>query len=147
MITRKYTYLVGEKEFKKVEIPIYNDKSIGIIYAKNKGYALYNTTTDILENLFLIATNLTPTDFKNNSKSEKDKEQFIELVSMNLNQIYNDAKELKEYMKKHPEYIFIQLMDLLEENKCTNITEKDELYNTLLDAFLKLDIDTLKSGK
>ena len=50
-------------------------------------------------------------------------------------------------MKKHPEYIFIQLMDLLEENKCTNITEKDELYNTLLDAFLKLDIDTLKSGK
>ena len=96
MITRKYTYLVGEKEFKKVEIPIYNDKSIGIIYAKNKGYALYNTTTDILENLFLIATNLTPTDFKNNSKSEKDKEQFIELVSMNLNQIYNDAKELKE---------------------------------------------------
>ena len=36
MITRKYTYLAGEEEFKNVEIPIYNTKNIGLVYAKNK---------------------------------------------------------------------------------------------------------------
>lgn len=141
MITRKYTYLAGEDELKKVEIPIYNEKSIGIVYVKNKGYGLYNDVKTIESSLFILSTNITPSDF---DKNPNDKQQFIQLVTANLAEIYKDAEELKEYEKKHPEYIFIQLMDLLKTEPET-LNSEDELYKIVTDGFEKLDIDMLKS--
>ena len=87
MITRKYTYLAGEDELKKVEIPIYNEKSIGIVYVKNKGYGLYNDVKTIESSLFILSTNITPSDF---DKNPNDKQQFIQLVTANLEEIYKD---------------------------------------------------------
>lgn len=142
MITRKYTYLAGEEEFKNVEIPIYNTKNIGLVYAKNKGFGLYNDVGSVESSLFIISTKITPEQFDENPT---EKEQFIQLISANLAEIYAKATGLKEYEKKHPEYIFIQLMDVLKDKNCKKISSNDELFNIVNDGFARLDVDILKN--
>ena len=125
--------------YKKVEIDIHEKEKICAVYIKNNGYCIY---IDGKENeMFLIKTNLSPDEFKLEENSE-EKEDFINLVELLLEQIYGNV-DIPEYEEQHHEFVFLKIMDLFNKNGFEVIDKDSDLYKTIELGFIKLDIDLL----
>ena len=139
MLVRNLDFLSIPKEFSKVELDIYQGKSIVLVYIENKGYSIVLKENDEISSVFLLKTELTP----NNINS--DKEDFINVIKMLLDRIYSGA-DIKEYEKMHQEHVFLQLMDMLTEgDKVELITEESKLYTDIEKGFMKLEIDIMEN--
>lgn len=125
---------------------IYNNKAIGIIYLENKGYVLFEKDGENLNNVFFIKTDTKPEQYLVNSPAPhllNNKDEFIGLISLILDGIYD--YEIKEYDKKHPEFIFLRLFDNLKEGNVELISKDDELYDLIDDGFIRLELSYLKT--
>lgn len=142
MIIRNLDYLSIPKELKKVELEIYKDRLMDLIKIDGIGYALHINIGDERSNLFLLKTELSPSDFALEENVE-DKNDFIGIIQILLNELYDDL-DIKEYEKQHQEYIFLHLMDMLENDNVEIITKESELYRFIEDGVIKLDIDISK---
>ena len=52
---------------------------------------------------------------------------------------------IKEYEKKHPEFIFLKAMDMFVEGDSEIIEKDDPFYKLVDDGFVKLNIDLLNN--
>lgn len=137
MLVRNLDFLSIPKEFSKVELDIYESKSIVLVYIENKGYSIVLKEADDNSSVFLLKTELTPENINS------DKDDFINVIKMLLDRIYGDA-DIKEYEKQHQEHVFLQLMDLLTEGENVEIiTEESKLYSDIEKGFMKLEIDIM----
>lgn len=141
MIFRKLNFLTPSEGYKKVENDIYGDSKINTAYIKNKGYCIYIDGKE--DEMFLINTNISPDEFELEENSE-DKEDFINIIKMLLNQIY-DGVDIPEYEKQHHEFVFLKIMDLFNTDNVQLIPRNSDLYNTIELGFIKFDIDLISS--
>ena len=95
MLVRNLDFLSIPKEFSKVEITIYDNKSIALVYINGKGYSLVLKNEDVIDSLFLLKTDIVPSNVNEHS----DREDFINVIKMLLDKIYAVA-DIKEYEKK-----------------------------------------------
>lgn len=140
MIIRDLNFLV-ESEFKKVCVNIIEEKCISLIYIENKGYALLIEEDEDVSSIFIIKTEITPQEFSNDKHNE-EKQDFIDLVHMFLDKIYENI-EIPIYEKQHHEFVLLKLLALFENNNYEIIDAKSDLSRSIHDAFIKLDIDLL----
>lgn len=143
MFSRRFDYLKLNSKLKKVEIEIAENKKVYLIDVSGEGYAIYSNHGEIDSNLYLIKTNISPVNF-DLEENKKDKEQFIEIIGALLSKLY-EGETLRDYEKKHPEHILMQLMDLLDST-IEYIDENDDLYKKLDIGFLKLELESLKEN-
>ena len=137
MLVRNLDFLSIPKEFSKVELDIFEGKSIVLVYIENKGYSLVLKEKDKNSSVFLLKTELTPDNINS------DKEDLINVIKMLLDRIYSGA-DIKEYEKMHQEHVFLQLMDMLKEgDKVELITEESKLYTEIEKGFMKLELDIM----
>lgn len=125
--------------YKKVEIDIHEKEKICAVYIENNGYCIYIENKE--DEMFLIKTNLSPDEFKLEKNSE-EKEDFINLVELLLEQIYENV-DIPEYEEQHHEFVFLKIMDLFNKNGFEVIDKDSDLYKTIELGFIKLDIDLL----
>ena len=140
MIIRNLNFLVHD-QFSKVEISILENKNLGLVYIENSGYSLIWGENEEIKDIFLIKSELKPQDFKL-EENKKEKEDFIDLLHMFLNKIY-DGTDIPEYEKQHHEFVFLKIIDLFEKNEVEYIDKTSELYKTINEGLMKLDIDIL----
>ena len=107
---------------------------------KNKGYCVYIGGKE--DEMFLINTKLTPEEFKS-EENASDKEDFINLIKILLDQIYGDS-DIPEYEKQHHEFVFLKIMDLFSTKDVEIIDKDSELYKTIELGFIRFDIELLK---
>ena len=133
-------FLSIPKEFSKVEITIYDNKSIALVYINGKGYSLVLKNEDVIDSLFLLKTDIVPSNVNEHS----DREDFINVIKMLLDKIYAVA-DIKEYEKQHQEHVFLRLMDMLNEGTDVEIIseETSKVYSDIEKGFMKLEIDIL----
>lgn len=140
MIVRKLNFLTLSEGYDKISISIYDGKKINAVYLKNKGYCVY--IDDKEDEMFLINTKLTPEEFKS-EENASDKEDFINLIKILLDQIYGDS-DIPEYEKQHHEFVFLKIMDLFSTKDVEIIDKDSELYKIIELGFIRFDIELLK---
>ena len=140
MIVRKLNFLTLSEGYDKISISIYDGKKINAVYLKNKGYCVYIDGKE--DEMFLINTKLTPEEFKS-EENASDKEDFINLIKILLDQIYGDS-DIPEYEKQHHEFVFLKIMDLFRTKDVEIIDKDSELYKTIELGFIRFDIELLK---
>lgn len=139
-LIRNLDFLSIPKEFSKVEIDIYDNKSIALVYLENKGYSLILKNEGNIDSVFLLKTDILP----NNVNDHSDREEFINVIKMLLNNIYS-VSDIKEYEKQHQEYVFLRLMDMLNEgDEVEKINEENsQIYRDIERGFMKLELDVM----
>ena len=141
MLVRNLDFLSIPKEFSKVEVEIYDGKSIALVYIDGKGYSLVLKQNDDIDSIFLLKTDILP----NNINEHQDKQDFINVIKMLLDKIYSVA-DIKEYEKQHQEHVFLRLMDMLNDGVDVEIiTESSKVYTDIEKGFMKLEIDILEN--
>ena len=60
MLVRNLDYLSIPKEFSKVELDIYDNKSIALVYIQQKGYSLVLKNNEEIDSVFLLKTDILP---------------------------------------------------------------------------------------
>lgn len=140
MIIRKLSFLSPQNDLKKVELNIYEEKNLSLIYVENQGYVAY---INDMENAFLLKSILTPEELtlEEYSSEKTDIGNIIELL---LNKIYENTS-IKEYDKQHPDHILLHLLDMLKNDESENITKESPIYKTIEDGFMKLDFELIKN--
>lgn len=139
MIVRKLNFLMPPGGYRKVETIIHEDNKLTAVYLKDKGYCLFINGKD--EEMFLINTDISPEEFKLDENGD-DKEDFINLVKILLDQIY-EGVDIPEYEKQHHEFVFLKIMDLFSTEAVELIDEDSDLYKNIELGFIKFDIDLL----
>lgn len=139
MIVRKLNFLMPPGGYRKVETVIHEDKKVSAVYLKDKGYCMF--ISDKEDEMFLINTDVAPEGFKAEENADS-KDEFINLVKMLLDQIY-DGVDIPEYEKQHHEFVFLKIMDLFNTEAVELIDEDSDLYKTIELGFMKFDIDLL----
>ena len=91
--------------------------------------------------MFLIKTGISPEEFKSEEYGG-DKEDFINLIKLLLNQIY-EGSDIPEYEEQHHEFVFLKIMDLFVTNLFEAVDDDSDLHKTIELAFIKFDIDLL----
>ena len=141
MLVRNLDFLSIPKEISKVEVDIYDGKSIALVYIGGKGYSLVLKQNDDIDSIFLLKTDILP----NNINEHQDKQEFINVIKMLLDKIYSVA-DIKEYEKQHQEHVFLRLMDMLNDGVDVEIiTESSKVYTDIEKGFMKLEIDILEN--
>ena len=141
VLVRNLDFLSIPKEFSKVEVDIYDEKSIALVYVGGKGYSLVLKQNDVIDSIFLLKTDILP----NNINEHQDKQDFINVIKMLLDKIYSVA-DIKEYEKQHQEHVFLRLMDMLNDGVDVEIiTESSKVYTDIEKGFMKLEIDILEN--
>ena len=140
MLVRNLEFLSIPKEFSKVEIDIYENNSIVLVYIEGKGYSLVLKNNDEINSVFLLKTDILP----NNVNDHSDREDFINVIKMLLDRIYSVA-DIKEYEKQHQEHVFLRLMDMLNEGADVEMIseETSKIYNDIEKGFIKLELDII----
>ncbi|WP_295113687.1 hypothetical protein [uncultured Methanobrevibacter sp.] len=140
MLVRNLNFLSIPKEFAKVELEIYDNKSISLVYIENKGYSLVLKHGDEINSVFLLKTDIIPSNINTHS----DREDFINVIKMLLDNIYSVA-DIKEYEKQHQEHVFLRLMDMLNEGTEVEMIseETSKTYTDIEKGFMKLEIDIM----
>jgi len=147
MIIRKLDKLTLGDAMKKVETNVFEKKCIGMVYIQNHGFVFYEDDDEIKSNLFIVKTKTKPSQYLDDDlekKLQKNKEDFISIIDIILNDIYQTG-EIKEYEKKHPEYIFLELFDNFINKNYEEITKEDSFYNVIDDGFIRLELDQFKT--
>lgn len=140
MFFRNLNFFIPEGGYKKIEINIHDDKKLGAVYLKNKGYSIFIKGNE--DDMFLIHSELNPEDFKHEENSN-EKEEFITIIKTLLDEIYSNF-DIPEYEKEHHEFVFLKIMDLFD-TEAAKILEKDsKLYQLIELGFIKLDLEILK---
>lgn len=140
MIIRNLNFLVHDN-YSKVEINILENKTLSMIYIENSGYSLIWAENEDIKDIFLIKSEIKPQEFKLDENA-KEKEDFIDLIHMFLNKIY-DGTDIPDYEKQHHEFVFLKIMDSFEKNNVELIDKTSELYRKINEGLMKLDIDVL----
>ncbi|MBE6494399.1 MAG: hypothetical protein E7Z84_07315 [Methanosphaera stadtmanae] len=146
MIIRKLDYLKPTHDLPLFNLEIYKNKEIAIIYVENRGYVLFEKNNEEYKNVFFIKTNLVPAQFLVSDPAAhilNDKNEFIGIISLILDGIYDE--KIKEYDKKHPEFVLLNLLDNLNEGNVKFISPDTELYNIVDDGFIRLEISILEN--
>ena len=140
MLVRNLDFLSIPKEFAKVEVNIYADSSIVLVYIENKGYSLVLKEKEQIDSVFLLKTDILPSNVNEHS----DREDFINVIKMLLDKVYSNA-DIKEYEKQHQEHVFLRLMDMLNEGtEVVMISEEtSKTYTDIEKGFMKLEIDIM----
>lgn len=142
MLVRNLDFLSIPKEFSKVEVDIYDEKSIALVYINGKGYSLVLKYKDNIDSVFLLKTDILP----NNVNDHTDRQDFINVIKMLLDKIYNFS-DVKEYEKQHQEHVFLRLMDMLNEGSSVEMIseENSAIYTDIEKGFMKLEIDIMEN--
>ncbi len=140
MLVRNLDFLSIPKEFSKVEVDIYDGKSIALVYIENKGYSLVLKKDEDIDSVFLLKTDILPSNVNGHS----DREDFINVIKMLLDKVYSVA-DIKEYEKQHQEHVFLRLMDMLNEGTDVMMIseETSKTYTDIEKGFMKLELDIM----
>ena len=145
MIVRNLESLKMNKKLAKVESNVYEDKNVGLVFVLNHGFVLFVSCAGKWNDVFIIKTATKPLDYVeegNDKKILENKNDFIELIHGLLDKIYEDTG-IKEYEKKHPEYIFLELIDKLTSGGVELIDESFEYYDDIDEGFLRLEVEQM----
>lgn len=88
MIIRKLSFLSPQKDLKKVELNIYEEKNLSLIYVENQGYVVYTKDNiNDMENVFLLKSILTPKELTLEEYID-EKADISNIIELLLNKIY-----------------------------------------------------------